>query len=92
MGSGDFIEPLFVNWESEFLQQFAYVVLTIFLFQKGASESKKFGEPDPSDEKPEQHQDDPNAPWPVRKGGLALIPAALRCLYVVSRIDSASAF
>src|SRR5215212_4864667 len=34
LSSGDFAEPLFVNWESEFLQQFAYVVLTVFLFQK----------------------------------------------------------
>jgi hypothetical protein len=70
--SGDFAEPLFVNWESEFLQQFAYVALTIFLFQKGSSESKKFEEPDRVDEKPEQHRDDPNAPGPVRKGGFQL--------------------
>jgi hypothetical protein len=72
LSSGDFAEPLFVNWESEFLQQFAFVVLTVFLYQKGSSESKKFEEPDPVDEKPEQHQDDPNAPGPVRAGGWAL--------------------
>jgi hypothetical protein len=70
--SGDFTEPLFVNWESEFLQQFAYVVLTIFLFQKGSSESKKIEAADPSDERPEEHRDDPGAPGPVRAGGLAL--------------------
>ena len=70
--SGDFLEPLFVNWESEFLQQFAYVVLTVFLFQKGSSESKKIEEPDPVDEKPEDHRDDPDAPGPVRRGGFAL--------------------
>ncbi|NTU80766.1 MAG: hypothetical protein HGA45_15545 [Chloroflexales bacterium] len=70
--SGDFTEPLFVNWESEFLQQFAYVVLTIFLFQKGSSESKKVEKPDSVDEKPEDHQHDPHAPWPVRRGGVAL--------------------
>jgi hypothetical protein len=72
LGSGDFAEPLFVNWESEFLQQFAYVVLTIFLFQKGSSESKKIDEPDSADEKPEQHQNDPDVPGPVRRGGFAL--------------------
>lgn len=72
LASGDFMEPLFVNWESEFLQQFAYVVLTVFLFQKGSSESKKLEEPDPVDEKPENHRDDPNAPGPVRRGGFAL--------------------
>lgn len=71
--SGDFTEVLFVNWESEFLQQFAYVVLTIFLFQKGSSESKKIEEPDPADAKPEEHQNDPDAPGPVRRGGFALI-------------------
>lgn len=70
--SGDFIEPLFVNWESEFLQQFMYVVLTIFLFQKGSSESKKIDEPDPVDEDPARHRADPNAPAPVRKGGFVL--------------------
>ncbi|HEU5099501.1 MAG TPA: DUF6766 family protein [Roseiflexaceae bacterium] len=72
LSSGDFAEPLFVNWESEFLQQFAYVVLTIFLFQKGSSESKKIDEPDQADEKPEEHRDDPDAPRPVRKGGFEL--------------------
>jgi hypothetical protein len=39
--SGHFVEATFENWESEFLQMAAYVVLTIFLFQKGSSESKK---------------------------------------------------
>src|SRR5690606_6333464 len=43
LASGDFWEALFENWESEFLQMGAYVVLTIFLFQKGSSESKPIG-------------------------------------------------
>jgi hypothetical protein len=30
----------FENWESEFLQMGAYVVLTVWLVQKGSSESK----------------------------------------------------
>lgn len=38
--SGDFIEGVFENWESEFLQMWALVVLTIFLRQKGSDESK----------------------------------------------------
>jgi hypothetical protein len=33
--TGHFISAVFENWESEFLQMAAYVVLTIFLFQKG---------------------------------------------------------
>jgi hypothetical protein len=40
LGSGDFIEGVFENWESEFLQMFALVVLTIWLRQKGADDSK----------------------------------------------------
>lgn len=40
LGSGDFIEGVFENWESEFLQMWALVVLTIFLKQKGSSDSK----------------------------------------------------
>jgi hypothetical protein len=39
--SGDFIEAVFENWESEFLQMGALVVLTIFLRQKGSADSKK---------------------------------------------------
>lgn len=38
--SGDFTEGVFENWESEFLQMFALVVLTIWLRQKGADDSK----------------------------------------------------
>ena len=69
--SGDFIEAVFENWESEFLQMGAYVVLTIFLFQKGSSESKPIGERTPQDEDPRAAKDDPDAPWPVRRGGIA---------------------
>jgi hypothetical protein len=35
-----FISSVFENWESEFLQMSAYVVLTAMLIQKGSSESK----------------------------------------------------
>ena len=38
--SGDFWEAISENWESEFLQMGSYVVLTVFLFQKGSAESK----------------------------------------------------
>ncbi|HJP96319.1 MAG TPA: DUF6766 family protein [Candidatus Saccharimonadales bacterium] len=39
--SGSFIEAVFENWESEFLQMAALVLATIFLRQKGAADSKK---------------------------------------------------
>ena len=73
LGEGHFWEAVFENWESEFLQMAAYVILTVFLIQKGSSESKD----------PEQHDrvdDDPRdadlrrsgVPWPVRRGGVWL--------------------
>jgi hypothetical protein len=71
--SGEFIEAVFENWESEFLQMMAYVVLTIFLFQKGSSESKKLDGPNPQDEDPRKHRNDAEAPWPVRRGGIVLV-------------------
>jgi hypothetical protein len=38
---GHFLEGVFENWESEFLQMGANVLLTTFLFQKGSAVSKK---------------------------------------------------
>lgn len=64
--SGHFIEAIFENWESEFLQMSAYVVLTVFLRQKGSAESKKLDEPEAED-RPAQPRSD--APWPVKRGG-----------------------
>jgi len=69
-----FGEATFENWESEFLQMGAYVVLTVWLRQKGSAESKSLDEHDePIDEDPTGHRDEPNVPWPVRRGGLALM-------------------
>ena len=45
--SGHFVEAVFENWESEFLQMASYVFLTVFLFQKGSAESR---DPDSDDE------------------------------------------
>ena len=70
--SGHFVEATFENWESEFLQMGAFVLLTAFLVQKGSAESKK-EEGDPSDEDPAAHRRDPDAPWPVRRGGVVLL-------------------
>ncbi len=38
--SGHFLSSTFENWESEFLQMALFVVMTIFLYQKGSSEVK----------------------------------------------------
>lgn len=69
---GHFGEAVFENWESEFLQMAAYVLLTVFLFQKGSAESKDPDQSEESDEKPESKSGDSNVPWPVRKGGFIL--------------------
>jgi hypothetical protein len=67
--SGHFVEATFENWESEFLQMFAFVLLTAWLVQRGSAESKSEHE---EREHPEAHRHDPDAPWPVRRGGLWL--------------------
>ncbi len=46
LGSGHFWQATGENWESEFLQMGAYVVLTTFLFQRGSAESKDPDQPD----------------------------------------------
>jgi hypothetical protein len=72
--TGHFLEATMENWESEFLQMGAYVLLTVWFTQKGSAESKK-----PKDEGENAQDRDPledarpDSPWPVRKGkGLAL--------------------
>ena len=67
--SGHFIEATFENWESEFLQMALFVWLTVFLRQKGSSESKQLSGKEDFDRQPKKH---PNTPWPVRKGGIIL--------------------
>ena len=68
--SGHFIQATFENWESEFLQMALFIVLTISLYQKGSSESKKIGETEEVDRQPSTSRRD--APWPVKKGGFIL--------------------
>lgn len=67
--SGHFIEATFENWESEFFQMGLFVWFTVFLRQKGSSESKVLRGNEEVDREPQKH---PNAPWPVRKGGFFL--------------------
>ena len=67
-----------------------YVILTVFLFQKGSSESKKPDESNPEDESPHGRRGDEDAPWPVHRGGLILklyshsLSIALLSLFFVS--------
>ncbi|RYZ00677.1 MAG: hypothetical protein EOO11_00700 [Chitinophagaceae bacterium] len=71
LGSGHFFESTFENWESEFLQMALFVVLTMWLYQKGSSESKDPDDPkDAVDRSPDPARK--GAPWPVRRGGWVL--------------------
>ena len=72
LSSGHFIEATFENWESEYLQMGAYVLFTVFLFQRGSSESKDPDKEESVDEDPRQAQDRSDVPWPVRYGGPVL--------------------
>jgi len=38
--SGEFAEGVFENWESEFLQMWALIMLTVYLRQRGSADSK----------------------------------------------------
>ena len=87
--TGHFAEATFENWESEFLQMAAFVLLTAWLIQKGSSESKKPGEGHTrkEDRQSEKH---PRSPWPVHRGGLALklyehsLSGALFIFFIIS--------
>jgi hypothetical protein len=87
--TGHFYEATFENWESEFLQMAAFVVLTVWLVQKGSAESKQPGG-DAVDEDPASHRNDPRAPWPVRRGGvwLTLYKNSLLVAFVVLFVGS----
>lgn len=71
--SGALMEATFENWESEFFQMGAFVVLAGLLVQRGSGESKT-----PPDEAAQEggEQDGltprPDSPAPVHRGGLAL--------------------
>jgi hypothetical protein len=70
--SPEFGETVFENWESEFLQMGFYVLLTVFLYQRGSSESKKHDGTDAVEEDPAAHRGDPGVPPAVRAGGWRL--------------------
>lgn len=88
--SGSFIEATFENWESEYLQMAAYVLLTAFLVQKGSAESKKLRGSNESDRKPRGKAVSADTPGPVKRAGWVLkvyensLSIALALLFIVS--------
>lgn len=90
LASGHFGEATFENWESEFLQMAFYVLLTVWLYQLGSSESKRPDIIELVDLDPRGSPQKDKAPWPVRKGGIVLrlyensLSIAFALLFVVS--------
>jgi hypothetical protein len=62
-----FLSTVFENWESEFLQMSAYVVLTSFLVQRGSAESKDADAP-PRQGDTTDRTAKADAPGPLRRG------------------------
>ena len=65
-------EALFENWKSEFLQMAVFVLLTTILVQKGSPESRRPGVKELVDADPRDFAAEPDAPWPVKRGGWIL--------------------
>src|SRR3954447_6723390 len=83
-----FGEAVFENWESEFLQMGLFVLLTVWLRQKGSPESKPIDGDEEVDRDPDPGRRE--VPSPVRAGGIAAkvyansLSMALLGLFVVS--------
>jgi len=50
-----------------------YVLVTVFLIERGSSESKDPDAAEAVDENPRLAKDKENAPWPVQRGGWVLV-------------------
>jgi hypothetical protein len=69
--SSSFGVDVMENWQSEYLQFFLYVFATVWLIQRGSSESKKPGEEGPEsdkEQKVDRHADEDSPGW-ARTGG-----------------------
>ena len=69
--SSSFGVDVMENWQSEYLQFFLYIFATVWLVQRGSSESKKPGEEGPESDKEQKvgrHADEDSPAW-ARVGG-----------------------
>jgi hypothetical protein len=69
--SSSFGVDVMENWQSEYLQFFLYIFATVWLVQRGSSESKKPGEEGPESDQEQKigrHADDDSPAW-ARTGG-----------------------
>ncbi len=70
--SADFVTDVMENWQSEFLQFLLYIVVTVWLLQRGSPESKtldKAGLESDEDQKVGKYAEDDSPLW-ARVGGL----------------------
>lgn len=90
--SGHFLEAVFENWESEFLQMAAYVILTVFFRQKGSPESRPLDTTDTRGDSVAAARKRAHSPWAARQYGWIRkfyeysLTSALFLLFIVSFI------
>jgi hypothetical protein len=104
LASADFAVDVAENWQSEYLQFLLYIVLTVWLVQKGSPESKeldKVGTESAEDQKIGAHAVDDSPGWAKTRGwrasvyssSLALVMAAIFLLsWLVQAIAGWAAF
>jgi hypothetical protein len=70
--SSSFAVDVAENWQSEYLRFTLYILLTVWLVQRGSSESKQPGDEGLGTEQEQRMGPwaEPGSPWPVRAGGL----------------------
>ena len=71
-GTGHPWSATFENWESEFLQMAAFILLTTMLVQRGSPESRRPGVKELVDVDPRGFANLADVPWPVKRGGWIL--------------------
>lgn len=69
--SSSFAVDVAENWQSEYLQFTLYILLTVWLVQRGSSESKPFDQAGQDDDRRQRMGAfvEPESPVPVRRGG-----------------------
>jgi hypothetical protein len=90
--SADFAVDVVENWQSEYLQFLVYIMLTIWLVQKGSTESKQPGEEGPETDAQQKlgWHTQPDSPKWARAGGWRTWTLSWSLMLVMSAIFVAS--
>ena len=90
--SADFAVDVVENWQSEYLQFLVYILLTIWLVQKGSTESKKPGEEGPETDEQQKlgWHAQPDSPKWAKAGGWRTWTLSWSLTMVMSAIFAAS--